>query len=64
MSLEQHVKVDEICAHREILPDGRVSLRYLALCDTPDRREAFAGTVWCEAHGRVEVRNPPERKEA
>lgn len=56
--IEQHRKVSEVVTNRTTLPDGRIEEVVLALCETPDRQEAFAGTVWCSVHGETRIKEP------
>lgn len=59
--ISQHKKVHEVVINRKELPDGRIEERTLAVCETPDRNEAFAGTTWCREHGEVRVREAVQR---
>lgn len=58
---EDHRIVDELITHRTRLPDGRFECRALALCETPDKEEAFAGSMWCKEHGRVYVESEDQK---
>lgn len=53
--IDQHKKVSEVVTERSFLPDGKVQEVVIALCETPDKNESFAGTVWCSTHGETRV---------